>query len=67
MKTITLEIEKDNDFEKIMELAQRLGVKIVSTTKEPENKDMTEIKQFYNQFQFDVKDFKFDRDEANER
>jgi hypothetical protein len=67
MKTITLEIEKDNDFEKIIELAQNLGIKIVSTTKEPEDKNMDSIKQFYNQFQYDVKDFKFDRNEANER
>jgi hypothetical protein len=67
MKTITLEIEKDNDFQKIVELAQSLRLKIVSTKQNPKNENIDDIKQFYNQFQFEVKDFKFDRDEANER
>jgi Homing endonuclease len=67
MKTITLEIEKDNDFQKIVELAQSLGLKIVSTKQNPKDENIDDIKQFYNQFQFEVKDFKFDREEANER
>lgn len=70
MKTITLEIEKDQDFQKIVELAKTLGVRITSQIENEASEReiaLIKIKQFYQEKGKNFGDFKFNREEANER
>lgn len=68
MTTLTIEINHQQDLQKIVDFVQNLGAKVIkteNTVKEPV--DIETLASFYQKFQFETKDFQFDRDEANER
>jgi multimeric flavodoxin WrbA len=69
MKTITLEIEEEKDYQEILKLANKVGAKIISNFSVSSNQKtpFEEIKDFYLSHSKDFGDFKFNREEANER
>jgi hypothetical protein len=67
MPTITLEVEKENDYHKIIEFVGNLEVKIVAQSVVSTVERLDFIEEFYNLFQSDVKGFQFVRKDAHER
>lgn len=72
MKIITLEIENEQDYEHILYLAQKFGLKFYEKStfnKEMKNKEqqVKEMIQFYKDKGKSFENFKFNRQEANER
>ena len=64
MTRIILEIPKEQDVTLILELLKRLGASVI---KQEEVDLAEEPAEFYQQFQVDMSDFTFNREEANER
>ncbi len=69
MKTITLEIKEEKDYQEILRLANKVGAKIISSpsVSSHQKTSFEEIKDFYLSHSMDFGDFKFNREEANER
>lgn len=68
MTTLTIEINHQQDLQKIVDFVQNLGAKVIKTENTvKESADIEILTSFYQKFQFETKDFQFDRDEANER
>jgi hypothetical protein len=66
MTQITLEFSSESELARLLEVLQQFEVRIVKTTSRKDKKHR-EMEEFYNQFRLDLSNFKFDREEANER
>ncbi|MCU0445900.1 MAG: hypothetical protein MUE85_13395 [Microscillaceae bacterium] len=70
MKTITLEIENEQDYGQILDFLLRLGVKITEQSTQTSNEReiaLSKMEQFYQEKSKNFGDYSFNRDEANER
>ena len=66
--TINIEPDKVQEFLQIVESLQNLGVvRSLSSATKASQKSKQAVENFYNQFQFEANNFKFNREEANER
>jgi hypothetical protein len=66
MTQITLEFSSESELARLLEVLQQFEVRIVKTASRKDKKHR-EMEEFYNQFRLDLSNFKFDREEANER
>ncbi|MDX2301738.1 MAG: hypothetical protein NW226_03010 [Microscillaceae bacterium] len=70
MKTITLEIENEQDYGQILDFVLKMGVKITELpTQQAHEREiaLTKMRQFYQEKSKNFGNFKFNREEANER
>ena len=66
MTKFVLEIKREKDVELIRAILRHFEIRIIEEEVQ-EGKVETPMEDFYNQFQFDLSNFKFDREEANAR
>lgn len=66
MTQITLEFSSESELVRLLEMLRQFEVRIVRTVSR-KGKKHREMEEFYNQFRIDLSNFKFDREEANER
>lgn len=66
MTKLVLELKNERQIAVLKAILKFLNIPIVEEKKEEGDK-APEIRSFYEQFQIDLSDFKFDRQEANER
>lgn len=66
MTKLVLELKNEKQIAVLKAILKFLDIPIVEETKE-EGEEASDIRPFYEQFQIDLSDFKFDRQEANER
>jgi ATP-dependent RNA circularization protein (DNA/RNA ligase family) len=71
MKTITLEIENEQDYGQILDFVLKMGVKITEQPTQQQANEreivLTKMKQFYQEKSKNFGGYTFNRDEANER
>ncbi|MCO6488148.1 MAG: hypothetical protein J5I98_07010 [Phaeodactylibacter sp.] len=64
MTKLVLEIKSDKDVELIRAILRHFAVQIIEEDVQAEQAEPS-LEDFYDQFHFDLSNFKFDREEAN--
>jgi len=64
---LILEFNNEQQVKTLLEFLKLIDVKFRQEQTSSEKEEMNQTMQFYNQFNYDLSQFKFDRDEANER
>lgn len=67
MTKLVLEIKDEKKIAVIKAILKFFNISIIEEQKEEEEKKEMDLESFYQQFQLDLSNFKFDRQEANER